>query len=625
MKKLIALLIPYRGIFFLAVAALVLGAVANSALTGLVSSLMNNVMTEQAGTVESQADKMFGYRERMEDIEQALKGIGIPLDQLGKAKDEALVNPIPWSIMAILVFLTQAFFNYLGTYTMGRIGLMVVVGLRQDLTEKMMALSMNFFKHYSTGDLIARVNTDVLRVQQAISVKAGEMIKESANVVVFVIVVFALNWKLSTTLFVLVPLVGLPVSIFSRKIRKYSRQSQSYLGHLTAHLKEVLVGVQIVKGFRREAFEAGKLRELNQKFLKYALRELRIMAVTTPVMGLIGMAVVVSFVCYGSFIIQSGEMNQGDFLFYLLCVYQLYQPIKRMARANSDIQQAVGVLPRLDEILQWNNDIPEPARPRPVPNAPVVSSIRFEDVSFRYSDSGEEENEDRAWVLDEVAFEVGRGRVIALVGASGSGKSTLAKLLPRFYDVSRGAIVINGVDIRDVSKSDLRALFALVTQDTVLFDDSIHNNIAYGMPDVPREDVIAAARKAFAHEFIERLPEGYETVIGESGSRLSGGQRQRISIARAILKDAPVLILDEATSALDTESEREVQQALDALMDERTTLVIAHRLSTIRKADQILVLDEGRVVERGNHAALLAENGLYRKLIQLQEEGRDAL
>lgn len=623
MKKLLALLKPYRGIFLLAMAALVMGAVANSALTGLVSSLMNNVMTEQAGSADSQADKLFGYKEKLAFLEQSLKDWGVPLDALGRAKDEALVNPIPWSLLAVFVFLTQAFFNYLGTYTMGRIGLMVVVGLRQELTEKMMALSMNFFKHYSTGDLITRVNTDVLRIQQAISVKTGEMIKEGANVIVFIGVVFFLNWKLSTTLFVLVPMVGIPVSIFSRKIRKYSRQSQSFLGALTAHLKEVLVGIQIVKGFRKEAFEAAKLRDINRLFLKYALRELRIMAVTTPVMGLIGMVVVVSFVCYGSLIIQRGEMNQGDFLFYLLAVYQLYQPIKRMARANSDIQQAIGVLPRIDEILEWDNEILEPATPVKVPDYPNVRALRFEAVSFRYRDQDEEDS--REWVLDQVDFEVGRGQVTALVGASGSGKSTLAKLLPRFYDVSAGAVTINGVDIRAMAKSELRDLFALVTQDTVLFDDTVHNNIAYGMPEASAEQVAAAAHQAFAHGFIERLPDGYQTMIGEAGSRLSGGQRQRISIARAILRDAPVLILDEATSALDTESEREVQQALDALMRDRTTLVIAHRLSTIRKADQILVLDEGRVVERGDHVSLLAQDGLYRKLIQMQEEGHRAL
>ncbi|CAM2066864.1 ABC transporter ATP-binding protein [Sulfidibacter corallicola] len=620
MKDLIRLLKPYRAAFGMALVALILAAVFNSALTGLITSLMDNVLTDSATQVQSQADRLFGYKEKLQGLQNWLNEFGVPLEAIREARTDALINPIPWAVMAIVVFCCQALFNYIGTYTMGKVGVTVVVDLRQAMIDKVMTMSMRFFKEYSTGDILTRINTDVLRIQQAISVKFGEMIKEAANVVVFLFLAFFINWKLSLTLFVLVPMVGLPVAVFSRKIRKYSRKSQSFLSALTSHLKEVLVGMQIVKGYQKESFESTKLAQTNSLFFKYALRELRITAVTTPVMGLIGMVVVVSFVCYGSLVVQNGTMSQGDFLFYILVIYQLYQPIKRMARANSDIQQAVGVLPRIAEVMEWDNEIREPEHPQSMPGHPQVENLAFRKVRFRYGDQPDE-----PWVLDGIDLEVGHGEVVALVGASGSGKSTLVKLLPRFYDISDGALEINGLDIRRMPKAELRGLFGLVSQDTVLFDDTVHNNIAYGLKDASREDVIDAAKKANAHEFIGQLADGYDTTIGESGNQLSGGQRQRLSIARAILKDAPVLILDEATSALDTQAEREVQQALDTLMKSKTTLVIAHRLSTIRKADTILVLDKGRIVERGDHEALMKNHGVYRRLIQLQEEGIHAL
>jgi len=621
MKKFIALLAPYRGLFALAIVALTCASLFNATLTGLVTSLTDDVMTTQPTEIESRADQLFGYKEKLKDLESWLQRNGVPIERMRRAAaDASPLNPLPWALMALIVFACQALFDFIGVYTMGRIGLYIVVGLRQEMIDRALAMPLRFFKEYSTGEILTRVNADVQRVQQAVSVKTGEMVKEAANCGVFFTLAFYMYWKLSLTLFVLLPLIGLPIAVFTRKIRKNASKSQTFLGHMTSHLKEVLVGMRIVKGFQKEAFESDKLRRQNRDFLKYALRELRMVALTTPVMGVIGMAIIVSFVFYGSLLIQRGAMTQGDFLFYLLIIYSLYQPIKRMARANSEIQQAVGVLPRIREVLEWRNDIAEPAEPRRFAGYPEVADIRFEGVSFFYDRA----KNDTPAVAD-IDFSVRQGAMTALVGPSGSGKSTLVNLLPRFYDATSGAIYINGLDIREMSKRDLRALMAIVTQDTILFNDTVHNNIAYGMADTPRERVIEAAKQAFAHQFVEEMPQGYDTLIGEDGGNLSGGQRQRLSIARAILKDAPILILDEATSALDTESEREVQLALDNLMKTKTAFVIAHRLSTIRRADDIVVLHEGRVVERGDHASLMAKNGFYKKLIRMQEEGLHAL
>jgi subfamily B ATP-binding cassette protein MsbA len=444
----------------------------------------------------------------------------------------------------------------------------------------------------------------------------GEMMKEGTKVVTFTVLAFWIDWQLSLVLFFIVPVIALPISVFSRKIRKNAAQSQSYLGVLLGHFKEILTGIRIVKVFQKEAYEAERLERQNQAFLKYALREVRIVAMTAPVMGMVGMLIIVAFVWYGARLVQTGGMTPGDLLTYVVFVYSLYQPIKRMARANAEIQQAVGVLPRIEEVMSWHNEISDPAAPVRFESFPTVEEIRFTQTSFTYGD---------APVLREIDLVVQAGKVLALVGPSGSGKSTLVNLLPRFYDVTSGQVTINGTDIRAMAKRDLRALIGVVTQDTILFNDTVHNNIAYGLREVPRERVEEVARQAFADGFIRAMPQGYETVIGEGGGKLSGGQRQRISIARALLADVPIMILDEATSALDTEAEREVQLALENLMKSKTTFVIAHRLSTIRKADEIVVLEAGRIVERGTHQSLMASAGAYQRLVRMQEEGTHAL
>ncbi len=619
MRDILALMRPYALTFALAIMALFCSSLFNAALTGLAQPLIDQVLSDGNTQVTSKGDKIFGYQEKMAQLTHWLDEHGV---HLGDVENTARnMSPLAWALIALFVFLGEAFFDFLGTYMLGRIGLLVVVSIRQDIIDRVMGLSMRFFGQVNSGDILTRLNSDVMRLQTAISVKLGEMSKEVTLIAMYALLAFYLNFYLSLTLFLLVPLVGIPINIFTRKIRKYASRSQDSLSVLSSRFKEVLTGIRIVKGFQRERFESEKLAGVNQSFLHYAMRELKVIALTRPIMSAIGMVVLLSFITYGSLRIKSGALSSGDFILYVLAIYQLYQPIKRVARANSELQQAVGVLPRITELKSWHNEIVEPAEPKRFPGYPQIERIHFDHVGFAYQPRGEA----GPAVLEDVDLELNHGQVVALVGASGSGKSSLVNLLPRFYDVSAGAVRFNGLDIREMALADLLDLIAIVTQDTVLFDDTVFNNIAYGCEDIDPALVEAAARQAFAHLFICALEQGYQTRIGENGGKLSGGQRQRLSIARAILKNAPVLILDEATSALDTESEKEVQMALDNLMKTRTTLVIAHRLSTIRGADHIVVLDRGRVVERGDHASLMQRGGIYRKLIEMQEEERHAV
>ncbi|MGH3054081.1 MAG: ABC transporter ATP-binding protein, partial [Gaiellaceae bacterium] len=421
------------------------------------------------------------------------------------------------------------------------------------------------------------------------------------------IVAFYQDWFLSLIAFVVFPASVLPMIRLSKRLRSFAKKGQVSMGNMTMLLQETIQGNRVVKAFGMEGYEKQRFGEENDRLFRLFMKGTAIRAFTNPMMEVLAAFGIAGVVWYGGYSVIVGGRTQGAFLAFLTALFLLYDPFKGLAKSNSAIQQALGAAERVMELLDTQTDVTDQPGARRLDG--IRHGVHFEDVSFRYDDD---------WVLRHIDLEIHRGEVVALVGMSGGGKSTLADLILRFYDVAEGRITIDGVDVRDCTLASLRAQMAIVTQHTFLFNDTVRNNIAYGDINTDMAAITAAARAAHAHDFIMELPEGYDTIIGELGVKLSGGQRQRLAIARALLKNAPILVLDEATSALDNESERSVQSALDTLMENRTTLVIAHRLSTIRRADRIVVIVRGRIVEQGTHDELLALNAEYRKLYDLQ-------
>jgi subfamily B ATP-binding cassette protein MsbA len=487
------------------------------------------------------------------------------------------------------------------------VGQRIVADLRNQLNDHIQHLSLSFFNRTPTGTILSRVTNDVTLVRSTLTDAVASILKDATSLIVLIAVAFWHDWLLALIAFVAFPASVLPIIRLSRRLRGFSRKGQITLGNLTVLLQETVQGNRVVKAFGMEEYEQHRFEAENKRLFRLAMKAARIRAVTSPMVEILAAFGIAGVVWYGGSSVISGDRTQGSFLAFLTALLLLYEPFKALAKTNNVVQQGLAAAERVFELLDTSSDVPEHPTPRQLQR--VHDGIVFHRVGFRY---------EHEMVLRDVSIEIRRGQVVALVGMSGGGKSTLADLLLRFYDVVEGKITIDGVDVREYSLESLRAQTALVTQHTFLFNDTVRNNIAYGNPDCGMEAVVAAARAANAHDFILELPSGYDTVVGELGFKLSGGQRQRLAIARALLKNAPILVLDEATSALDNESERLVQMALETLMRGRTTLVIAHRLSTIRRADQIIVLAGGCVVEQGTHEELLALNAEYRKLHDLQ-------
>jgi subfamily B ATP-binding cassette protein MsbA len=433
------------------------------------------------------------------------------------------------------------------------------------------------------------------------------MMRDATTLAALVVVAFLKDWFLATLAFIVFPVTILPLTQVYKRVRSSSRRGQGSLGQLTALLQETIQGNRVVKAFNMEAYERERFATENQRLFRHSLKAGRLRAFVPPMVELVAACGIAAVVWYGGSSVISGERTQGAFVAFLTAMLLLYEPFKHLTRTNAAIQNGLAAAERLFEVLDQRSEVEE--RPHARRLTGIQQGIRFTNVSFRYQ---------HEWVLRNINLEIRAGEVVALVGPSGGGKSTLADLIPRFYDVNAGQITIDGIDVRNLTLQSLRAQIGVVTQFTFLFNDTARNNIAYGAPSRPLEEVIAAARAAHAHDFIMALPQGYDTEIGELGVRLSGGQRQRLAIARALLKNAPILILDEATSSLDSESERLVQAAIERLMTSRTVLVIAHRLSTIQRADRIVVLADGAIVEEGGHDELLAHNAQYRRLYDLQ-------
>jgi len=527
------------------------------------------------------------------------------IDDVFTRKDQLALTYLPLLILALFAF--RGLMNFGQSYFNDYVGLRIINDVRNALNRHFQSLSVSFFYKHPTGTLIARVNSDVQLLRYAITDAVASFMKDAVSLTALVVVAFLKDWVLATMAFVVFPASVLPVMRLSRRIKRFTRRGQIRTGTLTALLQESIQGNRIVKAFSMEGYEDQRFKEENWRLFKQSLRASRIKAVVAPSMEMLASFGIVGVVWYGGWSVNAGGRTQGEFMAFMAAMFLMYGPFKGLARTYTAVHQGLAGAERVFEILDEAPEIHD--QPDAQVARPFSQSIEFHNVSFGYKETP---------VLKGVNLKIEAGQMVALVGMSGVGKSTLVDLIPRFYDVREGRVTVDGIDVRDLTVSSLRGQIGMVTQHTFLFNDSIRNNIAYGEPGRRMDDIIAAATAANAHDFISALPNGYDSVIGEMGMQLSGGQRQRLAIARALLKNAPILILDEATSSLDAESERAVQDALENLIAMRTTIVIAHRLSTIRKADRIVVMVDGTIAEEGTHEQLLRRNGEYSRLYSIQ-------
>ena len=533
------------------------------------------------------------------------------MDDVFARKDQATLSYLPLLVVAIFAF--RGLMNFGQSYLNDYVGLRIINDVRNQLNRHFQSLSLSFFHRHPSGTLLSRVNSDVSLVRYAITDALASFLKDSTSLVVLMVVAFLKDWVLASIAFFVFPASVLPIMRLSKKIKRFTRRGQISTGMLTELLQESIQGNRIVKAFGMEDYEDQRFMQENFRLFKQSLRASRIKSIVSPAMELLASFAIGGVVWYGGWSVIVGGRTQGEFMAFMAAMFLMYGPFKGLSRTYTSVHQGLAGAERVFEVLDEKPSITD--KPNARPAKPFAEEIEFQNVSFAYAD---------APVLKQINLTIKAGQTVAVVGMSGVGKSTLVDLIPRFYDVSAGRILLDGVDIRDITVRSLRAQIGIVTQHTFLFNDTVKNNIAYGILNPDMSAVVTAAKAAHAHEFIMAMPDGYDSFVGELGMQLSGGQRQRLAIARALLKNAPILILDEATSALDTDSERLVQDALENLMTDRTTVVIAHRLSTVRRADRIVVLVDGTIAEDGTHEELLARNGEYNRLYMIQAlEERD--
>lgn len=527
------------------------------------------------------------------------------IDDIFVNQDTAGLVWLPIAVVA--VFLVKGAGSYGQEYFMNYVGEDIIRRLRNQLYDRIQDLPLAFFQRERTGTLMSRITNDVNILKSMVSTTVTGFLRDASTIVGLTAVIFYQNWRMAILAFVVMPLAFWPVFILGRKVRRVSTGCQEAMADMSTFLHETFAGNKIVKAFGMEPQEKRRFFERTGRLFNLEIKGVVVRALSAPIMEFFGGLGIAFVIWYGGSEVIDGDTTPGTFMSFLACVLLLYDPVRKLSRLNNSIQQGMAAVDRVFDIVETVSEIRDPLTPRPMEPGP--HDLRFENVRFSYGDQE---------VIKGIDLMVAKGQVIALVGNSGGGKSTLANLIPRFFDVTGGCIRIGGIDIREYAVADLRRQIAIVTQEPILFNETVRNNIAYGRPDATEDQIVAAAQAAFAHDFILRFPKGYATLIGELGGRLSGGEKQRLCIARALIKDAPILILDEATSSLDSQAEAVVQKALENLMQGRTTVVIAHRLSTIAAADRIAVVVGGQIVEEGTHMSLLSRKGEYHNLYTIQ-------
>ncbi|NLT49840.1 MAG: ATP-binding cassette domain-containing protein [Ignavibacteria bacterium] len=607
--RILTYLKPYWFNLFLSIICTILFALFNGLSVylsiPLLGTLFNETQEAQQSELTTQSDNAF-----LPDF------IDQPLNNITSFFANAILSGSKFDVLSkicvviLIAFLLKNIFGYLQAYFLSFVEQNFVKDFRDDAFSHLHSLPLSYFKNEKTGHLISKITNDAA-VVQSISPVFFNLVREPLTIAVFIGIALSISWQLTVFSFLILPFSLLIIGWIGLKIKKQSLNLQEKMAGITSILEETINGVKIIKAFGMENYEINKFKNETTKYSKIILKMVRIKNAASPITEFLSVLIgVIIIFLGGKLVLTTQELKASEFLGLLFAIFQIMPPIKELSNVNNMIQVSSAAAERIFEIVDTTPDIQDAINPSE--KETLENSIEFKNVSFIYSDSDDK-------VLDDVSFKVNKGQIIALVGSSGAGKTTLVDLIPRFYDPSDGAVLIDGTDIRDMKIENLRRLMGIVTQETVLFNESVKNNISYGTGNVSDEDIINAAKAANAHDFIMELPEGYNQIIGERGTKLSGGQRQRLSIARALLKNPPIMIFDEATSALDNESEVLVQQAIERLMKERTTFVIAHRLSTIRNADRILVLDHGKIIQDGSHDELIKnEKGLYKKLYDMQ-------